>query len=79
MTKASSKDSDSDAHPKKEDVGHATAEVAIQKQVTKEKERPRTEKDNEAEKIGDAQVKKYWKEKETERITKRGMSIRICD
>jgi len=68
-----SKDSDSEAYSKNEDVGHTTAEVVIQKQVEKEKARPRTDKEIEAEKVGDAQVKRYWKERENERITKRGM------
>lgn len=59
----SAKDSDSEVVVEKEDDS-AEKQVEVQK--------PRTEKDIEALRVGDAQVKRYWRERESERIAARG-------
>lgn len=70
----SSKDSDNEIILEKK---AGSADVAIQKQALVEK--PRTEKEIQALKVGDAQVKRYWKERENERISKRGeITLRTC-
>src|SRR4051812_4720058 len=60
--------------PKTLDVGHATSEAAILDQAAVELSRVKTNQSPEeakAEKVTDAQIKKYWKEREKERRTPR--------
>ena len=54
--------------------GSTTAESAIREQVKVEQATPRSAADERAEKITDAQIKRYWKAKEDERKAPRGMS-----
>lgn len=54
--------------------GSTTAESAIEEQVKIEQDTPKSAADGRAEKITDAQIKRYWKAKEDERKAPRGMS-----
>lgn len=54
--------------------GSTTAELAIKEQVKIEHAAPKSAADERAEKITDAQIKRYWKAKEDERKAPRGMS-----
>ena len=59
--------------------GSTTAELAIKEQVKIEQATPKSAADERAEKITDAQIKRYWKAKEDERKAPRGMSsYRVC-
>ncbi|KAI9836428.1 MAG: hypothetical protein M1819_001459 [Sarea resinae] len=52
-----------------------SAEVAIIDQAKAEAEKPRTEEEEEAENITEAQLRKYWRERENERKASRGEII----
>lgn len=52
-------------------VGHVSSEAAVAQQAAAEVARPRTEEEGEAEKVTDAQVRRYWREREEERRTPR--------
>ena len=58
--------------PAKAELGHATSEVAVEKQTKIELDKPKTEEEMLAEKVTDAQIKSYWRAREAERITPRG-------
>lgn len=53
------------------DVGHMTSEAAIAQQATKEAQRVKKEgpsaEEEKARKVSDAQVRRYWREREAER------------
>jgi DNA polymerase delta subunit 4 len=49
-----------------------TAEIAIEEQAKAEVAKPKTEAEERAEKVTDAQIKRYWKSKEDERKAPRG-------
>ena len=57
----------------KAELGHVFSEAAVQKQAEIELSKPKTEAEMLAEKVTDAQIKKYWRAREAERITPRGM------
>jgi len=50
-----------------------TAEVVIREQVKHEVEHPKDAVEVEAQAIGEAQLKRYWKDREAERKAPRGM------
>lgn len=54
------------------EVGHVTSEVAVEKQAVAELAEPKTEADIKAEKVTDAQIKRYWRAREAERTSGRG-------
>lgn len=49
-----------------------TAEIAIEEQALAEVAKPKTEAEERAEKVTDAQIKRYWKIREDERKAPRG-------
>ena len=49
-----------------------TAEIAIEEQALAEIAKPKTEAEERAEKVTDAQIKRYWKSREDERKASRG-------
>ena len=49
-----------------------TAEIAIEEQAHAEIAKPKTEAEERAEKVTDAQIKRYWKSREDERKASRG-------
>ncbi len=49
-----------------------TAEIAIEEQAHAEIAKPKTEAEERAEKVTDAQIKRYWKSREDERKAARG-------
>lgn len=51
-----------------------TAEIAIEEQALAEISQPKTEAEERAEKVTDAQIKRYWKSREDERKAPRGKS-----
>jgi len=55
------------------EVGHVTSETAVAEQAQVELSKPKTEAEKLAEKVSDAQIKKYWRAREAERIAPRGM------
>ena len=58
------------------ELGHITFEAAVEKQAKVELSKNEIEKSEEvreAESISDSQIKNYWKAREAERITRRGM------
>lgn len=54
------------------EVGHVSSEVVVEKQAAVELAVLKTEAEERAENITDAQIKKYWKAREAERISGRG-------
>jgi DNA polymerase delta subunit 4 len=62
----------------KAELGYVSSEAAVQKQAEIELSKLKTEAEVLAEKVTDAQIKKYWKAREAERITPRGMVV-ACD
>lgn len=63
----------------KPELGHVFSETAVQKQAEVELSKPKGEAEVLAEKVTNAQIKKYWKAREAERITPRGMVTRpLC-
>ncbi|KAI9722005.1 MAG: hypothetical protein M1812_001965 [Candelaria pacifica] len=65
--------------PAPESESLTTAEVALADQVQQEVQRPKTKAEEDAEKVTDAQVKRYWRAKEDERkaprVHQEGVSI----
>jgi len=64
------------------DLGHVTSGPAVEEQAKAELEKPeveRTVEELKAEKVTDAQIKKYWKEREAERraprVHQEGLSV----
>jgi DNA polymerase delta subunit 4 len=57
----------------KAEPDHVFSEAAVQKQAEIELIKPKTEAELLAEKVTDAQIKKYWRAREAERTTPRGM------
>jgi DNA polymerase delta subunit 4 len=57
----------------KAELGHVFSDAAVQRQAEIELSKPKTEEEVLAEKVSDAQIKKYWRAREAERITPRGM------
>jgi DNA polymerase delta subunit 4 len=53
-----------------EELGHVTSDAAVQQQAQIELAKPKTVEELKAEKVTDAQIRKYWKEREAERRTK---------
>ena len=70
---------DINPEPAKAELGHVTSEAAVEKQTKIELSKPKTEAEILAEKVTDAQIKKYWRARDAERITPRGkiFSLRI--
>lgn len=58
--------------PVKAELGHVTSEAAIEAQAKIELSKPKTEEETVAGKVTDAQIKRYWRAREAERITPRG-------
>jgi DNA polymerase delta subunit 4 len=58
--------------PTKVELGHVTSEAAIKAQAKIELSKPKTEEEILAGKVTDAQIKRYWRAREAERITPRG-------
>jgi DNA polymerase delta subunit 4 len=56
----------------KPELGHVISEAAVEKQAQVELSKPKPEAEELAEKVTDAQIKKYWRAREAERITPRG-------
>ena len=50
-----------------------TAEIAIEQQAAVEIAKPKTEAEERAERLSDAQIKRYWKGREDERKAARGL------
>lgn len=54
------------------EIGHVTSEVAVKEQAQIElTKKEKSAEELKAEKVTDAQIRKYWKEKESERRTQR--------
>jgi DNA polymerase delta subunit 4 len=73
-TPASTKDKAHTINPKTIDVGHVSSEAAVAEQARVEVERSKTERtaeEEKASKITDAQIRRYWSEREAERKTPR--------
>jgi DNA polymerase delta subunit 4 len=69
-TPASTKEKAHTINPKTIDVGHVSSEAAVAEQARVEVDRSKAEKTAEEErasKITDAQIRRYWKEREAER------------
>ena len=73
-TSISGKDkSSSTAPPTTVDVGHVTSEAAVTQQAEIELHKTvKTEEEERASKVTDAQIRKYWRAKEAERKAPRG-------
>lgn len=65
------------AEPTKAELGHVTSEAAIEAQAKIELSKPKTEEEILAGKVTDAQIKRYWRAREAERITPRGNSCTL--
>jgi DNA polymerase delta subunit 4 len=71
---SSTKDKAHTINPKVIDVGHVSSEAAVAEQARVEVERSkqeRTAEEERASKITDAQIRRYWREREAERKTPR--------
>jgi DNA polymerase delta subunit 4 len=69
-TSTTTKDKTTTLPPNAVDLGHVTSEAAVAEQAQKEIDRPKKERNPEelkAEKVTDAQIKRYWREREAER------------
>lgn len=66
---------EADTAPETADLGHVYAEAAIAKQAEAELKKLRTDEEIRAEKVTDAQIKKYWRACEAERKAPRGWSL----
>ncbi len=64
---------DAEADAKSESL--TTAEVALAEQVEQEVQKPKSKAEEEAEKVSEAQIKRYWKGKEDERKAPRGIYL----
>jgi DNA polymerase delta subunit 4 len=65
---------DIEPETQKPELGHVFSEAAVQKQAEIELSKPKSEEELLAEKVSDAQIKKYWKAREAERTTPRGIN-----
>jgi DNA polymerase delta subunit 4 len=65
------------AEPVTPEPGHVTPEDAVVQQAKAELSKPKSEAERLAEKVTDAQIKEYWREREAERIVKRGKAPSI--
>lgn len=63
----------------KPELDHVFSDAAIEKEAQVELSKPKTEAEESAEKVTAAQIKKYWREREAERTTFRGMVHRLVD
>lgn len=57
--------------PKKVTVGHAISEAAVKTQAAIELSKPKTKAELEAEKVSVAQINKYWRAREADRLAPR--------
>lgn len=62
---------DDDVIGGKAEQGHISSEAVIAKQAAAELAKPKTKEEELAEKVSDAQIKKYWRAREAERIAPR--------
>jgi DNA polymerase delta subunit 4 len=54
-----------------EEPGHVSSEVLVAKQAAVELAKPKTKEEELAEKVSDAQIKKYWRAREADRLAPR--------